>query len=98
MDMMKCKRCEEEFQSKRSTAKYCSDACRQSSHRKVSVTEDDSLALQNNDKSLSVTCHKIDKPEDCSQCKRLDIPCKCQWWYSAKSWEHVDSYHRSYCK
>jgi hypothetical protein len=40
---MKCIICDKEFESKRSTAKYCSGACRIKSMRGVSVTNNVSV-------------------------------------------------------
>lgn len=56
---MKCKQCEKEFEAKRSTAYFCSGACRIAYHR-------DGVSVTSASKSLSVT-----RPP----CKRLDVYC-----------------------
>jgi len=56
---MKCLNCNKEFESVRSTAKYCSDKCRVTASRNVSVTTDNGLSVSIND-AVSVSDTPID--------------------------------------
>ena len=49
---MKCIQCNQEFKSKRKTAKFCSDLCRKRHSRSVTKKE---VSVTNGDKPVSVT-------------------------------------------
>jgi len=64
---MKCSVCGKEFESKRSTAKFCSGACKLALHRgKISVTKKEVSVTNDTLKKVSVTdpLKRITRPPD----------------------------------
>ena len=58
---MKCKQCGNEFEAKRSTAKYCGAKC-----RKLAFSGDAPKVSVPPCKRLDVHCHACEENEDCS--------------------------------
>ena len=104
---MVCIQCNQEFNSKRLDAKYCSSVCRAKFNRTDTVKRTDNVTDKRTDNTkpdVTVKCPKTEHPQGCLQCfhirkdnKDNTLVCNSQY-YDCDTWGVcIDSYHRGMC-